>query len=75
MVMLKAGAKAEIVSPEVYAALRTWLICWGPASLVQLTELLSDVSKDTGYGHVRIEVAEGRMVLLKAEKSYKAAKP
>lgn len=37
----------------------------------QLVLLLQDVLDDTGFGDVKLVVAEGKVTLLKAEKSYK----
>ena len=38
--------------------------------IILLTKLLREVLDDTGYGDVKIIIAEKRVVRLKAEKSY-----
>ncbi len=43
----------------------------GIAKLARLVELLEDVIDETGYGDVKIVVAEGKVQMLKAEHSYK----
>lgn len=43
----------------------------GVERVVQLRALLLDVMRDTGFGDVKLVVAEGKVTLLKAEKSYK----
>jgi len=43
----------------------------GNAKLLRLVELLKDVIDETGYGDVKIVVAEGKVQMLKAEHSYK----
>jgi hypothetical protein len=43
----------------------------GAERVVQLRCLLLDVMRDTGFGDVKLVVAEGKVALLKAEKSYK----
>jgi hypothetical protein len=43
----------------------------GTVKLVRLVELLEDVIEETGYGDVKIVVAEGKVQMLKAEHSYK----
>ncbi len=47
------------------------IIMLGPMKLVKLVELLEDVIEKTGYGDVKIVVAEGKVQMLKAEHSYK----
>ena len=42
-----------------------------PDGLELLVELLSEVITQTHYGHVIIIVSDGKVVLFKAEKSYK----
>jgi len=43
----------------------------GNGKLLKLVELLEDVINETGYGDVKIVVAEGKVQMLKAERSYK----
>jgi len=43
----------------------------GTVKLVRLVELLEDVIAETGYGDVKIVIAEGKVQMLKAEHSYK----
>jgi hypothetical protein len=43
----------------------------GMEKIVQLADLLGEVSAKTGYGDVKIVVAEGRVTTLKQEISYK----
>ena len=43
----------------------------GTGKLIRLIELLEDVIQETGYGDVKIVVAEGKVQMLKAEHSYK----
>ena len=43
----------------------------GSARLVRLVELLEDVIDESGYGDVKIVVADGQVQLLKAERSYR----
>ena len=43
----------------------------GSSQLLRLIELMEGVIEDTGYGDVKIVIAEGKVQLLKVEKSYK----
>lgn len=43
----------------------------GEEKLIKLAELIEDVIDETGYGDVKIVIAEGKVQMLKAEHSYK----
>lgn len=43
-------------------------------TLIQLASLIAEVAEDTGFGDVKIVIADGRVQILKAEKSYKPNK-
>lgn len=42
----------------------------GPDRVVMLADLVLDVRDVTGYGHVKILLADGHVVRIKAERSY-----
>jgi hypothetical protein len=44
----------------------------GARNVAMLARLLEDVQEDTRYGDVKVVVADGRVVGLRAEKSYKS---
>jgi len=46
-------------------------IIFGHDKLTQLRQFLANVIEDTGYGDVKIVIADGKVQLLKVEKSYK----
>ncbi len=43
----------------------------GGAKLIKLVKLVENVIEETGYGDVKIVIAEGKVQMLKAEHSYK----
>lgn len=63
-------AKSDVLTPAVEDAVKCLLLLLGPERLVQLAQKLDDVAKDTRFGDVKIIVTDGRVRLLKAEKSY-----
>jgi len=60
----------EELTDEVKAAMQRLLALMGAERLVQLAQKLDDVVSDTRFGDVKIVVTDGRVRLLKAEKSY-----
>ena len=46
------------------------LLLLGPERFLQLPQMLNDVATDTRFGNVTIVITDGRVRLLKAEKSY-----
>ena len=63
---------SEVFITTDQARLMQFLLAkFGQEKLFQLKQLLLDVIEDTGYGGIGIVVAEGRVTLLKVEKSYK----
>lgn len=57
-------------SVEVEEAIKRLYLLLGAERLVQLTQMLDDVAADTRFGNVTIVITDGRIRLLKAEKSY-----
>jgi len=55
----------------MWLAFKRILIRMKPEMFIQLSELISDVSSDTGYGDVRVIIVDGLAQQLKAQKSYK----
>jgi len=58
------------ISPPVASAIGKLLQSLGPERLVKLADLIREVEQETGYGDVKIVVAEHVVQRLKAEKSY-----
>jgi hypothetical protein len=46
------------------------LLLLGPERILQLAQMLDDVATDTRFGDVKIIITDGRVRLLKVEKSY-----
>jgi hypothetical protein len=69
------SAPVDTVIPEpnpddVEEALKRLVQLLGYRRVVQLPKLLDDVALDTRFGDVKIIITDGRVRLLKAEKSY-----
>ena len=60
----------EQCTDEVKNAMQRLLAMLGTERLVQLAQKLDDVATDTRFGDVKIIITDGRVRLLKAEKSY-----
>lgn len=58
------------LSPAVLTAVNRLLTMMGPGKLVQLSELMREVTIETGYGDVKVIISQGAVQRLKAEKSY-----
>lgn len=58
------------LSPEMLRALNRLLNLMGPEKFLQLADLMRDVALDTGYGDVKVVIAQGTVARLKVEKSY-----
>ena len=56
---------------ELDSAIEKLLDLLGAERIIQLADLIAEVCKKTGYGDVKIIVAEGRVTTLKQEISYK----
>ena len=48
-----------------------FLAKFGQERLTQLKHLLEDLIEDPGYGDIKLVIMDGRVTLLKVEKSYK----
>jgi hypothetical protein len=57
-------------TPEVNDAVKKLLLLLGPERILQLAQMLEDVATDTHFGDVKIVITDGRVRLLKVEKSY-----
>lgn len=55
---------------EVDIAMRRLLALLGGERVVQLTQKIEEVITDSHFGNVTIVITDGRVRLLKAEKSY-----
>jgi hypothetical protein len=62
-------AEIPIVITQEDPVFRLRRLLRGP-KLIKLVDLLEGVIDDTGYGELKIVVAQGRVQNLKAEKSY-----
>lgn len=63
-------AKSNVKFQEVEDSLSRLLTLLGGDRVVQLAQKIDDVIADTHFGNVTIVITDGRVRLLKAEKSY-----
>lgn len=62
--------KSNVTFQEVEDSLSRLLTLLGGDRVVQLAQKIDDVIADTRFGNVTIVITDGRVRLLKAEKSY-----